>query len=159
MALLAAVMIAGFGCGDSKPLNSDVRVGESHALGTLGVAEDNQKVLMQGEWKTLDMDLKKYYYEIEDKVNSYNMKMKFSKYKVEALANCYKVEASYLLEEEQISFAKLSLRPAIEMASCHESENAEDAVDAFFSQSYRVVKKGDTMEFTSTTGQKIVLKR
>ena len=134
--LLLVAFLLGNGCGDSNS-NGSVK-GADSTLSTLSAKSSVKEILTAKEWKTLEVNLDQYYYSQSGEKKQYDLRMNFTNHKVEAIANCYRVIASYRIDDKAILFARLSFKPMDDVATCSESEKAEDAVDAFFSKSYMI---------------------
>ncbi|RUM62972.1 MAG: hypothetical protein DSZ05_09350 [Sulfurospirillum sp.] len=113
----------------------------SDKLGTLSLnSQDIKKVLEAKPWKRMKADVASFY---ENSIYSTGMKsypvdITFQGKRVVAYADCQRITANYKIEGKNITFSKLSVSPAIELASCVESEFADDAVIVFFENSFSV---------------------
>ena len=113
----------------------------SNALGTLSLGSaDIQKELQAKPWEEIDMDISAFYendlYSAGEK--RYPITLSFRNKRIVAYADCQKITANYKIEAKRISFSRLSVAPAIDLASCVESEHADDAVIALFENSFTI---------------------
>ena len=143
--LTVASIFAGCG-GNSSYGGGDVSItsvagDQPDKLGTLSLSsQDIQKVLESKPWKTMKTDVASFYENsiYSSGMRSYPVDITFQGKSVIAYADCQKITANYKIEGKNITFSKLSVSPAIELASCVESEFADDAVIAFFENSFSV---------------------
>ncbi len=102
--------------------------------------QDIKTVLTDRPWREIVVDISAFYESntFPKSARSYTVALQFGEKEVRAYADCQKITAHYKIEDKSISFSKRSIGPAIELASCVESEYADDAVWAFFENSFRV---------------------
>ena len=116
---------------------------EANDLSTLSMENtDLHTFLMQKNWKSIKTDIFAFYgsSNLPATVHTYTIDMMFAKKSVTAYADCQKVTANYKVNGKEIAFSKVSVAPAIELATCTESEYADDAVIALFENSFEVTK-------------------
>ncbi len=112
-------------------------------LTTLSVENtDIHAFLMEENWKSIKVDISAFYESsnLPSVQHAYSIDMQFTKKSVVAYADCQKVSANYKIIGKEISFSKISVAPAIELATCIESEYADNAVLTLFENSFEVMK-------------------
>lgn len=122
-----------------KSTNGD----DTNDLATLSVENtDLHTFLMQENWKSIKTDISAFYESSNFPAvqHIYTIDMVFAKKSVTVYADCQKVSANYKVNGKEITFSKISVAPAIELATCTESEYADDAVLAFFENGFEVKK-------------------
>jgi hypothetical protein len=122
-----------------KSTNSD----KTDNLTTLSVENtDISAFVMKEKWKSIKIDISAFYESsnLPSVQHTYTIDMQFAKKSVVAYADCQKVSANYKIVGKEISFSKVSVAPAIELATCIESEYADDAVLTLFENSFEVTK-------------------
>ena len=160
------------GCGGGSDRTTDgtqtgeKRQGVSSANGgdkTFGsFSEGEDIVLVDTNWKSLTLDLDKFLYDNKGRQKSYDVEMRFGTRKVDVLADCYLISAQYKLRDGEISFSKVSApKPAIDIPTCREFANADNAVSAFFNYTYTVSapKNGTTLFEGTDIETSVTLKR
>ena len=113
----------------------------SNALGTLSLSSaDIRKELQSKPWREIEMDISAFYenslYGAGEK--RYPVTLSFQNKRIVAYADCQKITANYKVEAKRISFSRFSVAPAIDLASCVESEHADDAVIALLENSFTI---------------------
>ncbi|MCH9813742.1 MAG: hypothetical protein K0U47_07340 [Epsilonproteobacteria bacterium] len=139
------ILIFSTGCGTP--------VEETNSLTTSGsTIEDNlytlnsptfdlDKIVSQKKWSNMEIDLDQFYQTPFSTVKKpYRIEMEFKEQKVTAYADCQKLTASYKIADKTLSFSKLSYAPAVDVASCIESEDADQAVYQFFNHTYETIE-------------------
>ncbi len=102
------------------------------------LAQDLKKSLREQRWKAIACDLKTLDSGSWDApgMRRYPIDMRFGDREVVVYADCQKLTARYRVDGKKLSFSQSRIAPAIDLASCEESEYADDAVWAFFENSY-----------------------
>lgn len=140
----SAVVVLMGGCGGSLGGGSDSNgtgpsVGGAKIIGSLSGSEDIAKYLQESSWSKITLDLEKFQFDRDSRQKSYDIEMLFEKKKVTVLADCQYVSASYRVKDDEITFSRVSApRPALDLPSCKDFEDAENAVSNFFVYSYIV---------------------
>ncbi len=145
--ILLAGLLLGFGGCESSVSDRGVSIkaggGADSGLSTLSDAQlDPHVVLMTGSWHRIEMPVAAFY---ENSIyptasHSYAIDMHFGESTVTAYADCQKVTAHYRISDKEIAFSKASIAPAVDLATCEESEFADDAVMALFENSFTIEK-------------------
>jgi heat shock protein HslJ len=131
------------GCGDAGN-GSDSNVsgpsaGGASVIGSLSGSEDIGAYLQEDAWNKITLDLEKFEFDRESQPRTYEIEMLFEKNKVTALADCQYITASYRLRDDEITFSRVSApKPALDLPTCKDFEDAESAVSNFFVYSYDV---------------------
>ena len=135
-----------------------------NTLGTLSLSSaDIQKELQAKPWREIEMDISAFY---ENSLYSagkkrYPVAFSFQNKRIIAYADCQKITANYKIEAKHISFSRLSVAPAIDLASCVESEHADDAVIALLENSFNIenMRKNEVLLSAEDFDTTVVLKR
>ncbi len=132
-----ALVLLFSGCGEIKSA-ATMGASEGRGMGSLTFNEDQslKDILKNQNFSTIVMDLDKFLNGEESTPNAYEIDMAFSTSRVEVVADCQIVQAKYKVSGDELSFSKVSIRPATELPTCKESERADDAVYNFFQNSY-----------------------
>jgi len=143
--LLSATILLMSGCGstgDSIPTSTvgpSSGSGDSNGLGGLSGNEDIAAFLEESAWTSITMDLDKFLFDTTGKTSDYDIQMTFKDGVVTALADCNIVTASYKINDNEMTFYRVSApKPAIDYPTCQEFQDAENAVSSFFSSDYFV---------------------
>lgn len=123
---------------------------------------DLKKTLSSKNWNEVNIDLDKFYpTSIATVKKSYLIDLNFEDGKVTAYADCKKLTARYKINENDISFSKVSYEPAIDLATCQESEDADQAIYEFLNNSFEATEiKEDEITFKSDNfDAQVTLKR
>ena len=147
MLVWSTVVVLFSGCGESTADGvAGPSTGGDKVIGSLSGSEDVGAFLQERSWNKITLDLEKFQYDKKSRQRTYDMEMLFEKRKVTVLADCQYVSASYRLKDDEIIFSRVSApRPALDLPSCKDSEDAESAVSNFFTYSY-VVKANKQSE-------------
>lgn len=146
--VLAGLLFGLSGCESTISDSGAVRVkaggtAGSSSLETLALDTGNiQKLLMLAPWTKIETDIRAFY-ENDNYPSAragYTIIMTFDRRKVTAYADCQRVTANYRINGKEITFRDVAIAPAIELATCIESEYADDAVIALFENSFEVKK-------------------
>lgn len=132
------------GCGSSNGKDGTITVtsGEKEdKLGTLSTEKlDLGEALLGEKWIKLTTNLDKFYATtISDYVN-YEIEMSFKDNEVVAYADCKKLTARYKIRDNELSFSKVTYNSDPDHASCKPSEDADQAVNQFLSNSFEATK-------------------
>ena len=145
------------GCGAPSNSINDGSKGPSNGSSGLGSMSEDMDMdvgeyLKEKSWKGISLDLDKFLYDRKGSTKRYEIEMSFGDKRVDVLADCYYVSANYRLKEDEITFSRVSSpRPAIDLPSCKEFIDAENAVSNFFEYGYTVtVNKQNEVKFEST---------
>jgi hypothetical protein len=140
------------GCGGTAS-NDDVLItsGSSDSkLQTLGEnKKDLNEVLIEERWTKITANLDKFYqFSVDNSDKEYKIKLTFKDGKVNAIADCQKLTANYNINNNNISFRSITYKPAIDLAFCQESEDADKAVYEFFLRDFKAITlEDDKVEF------------
>ncbi len=147
MSLFVSTLVLFSGCGSSSVRDgAKMSSGDDRDMGSLTI-DDNlslKKLLKGRTFRALDMDLDKFVNDEKGNVKLYEVDMTFHNNSVEALADCQIVKAKYRVSNDELSFSKISMRPATELPSCKESEDADEAVYNFFRNSYTLKNSSES---------------
>ncbi len=126
----------------SNPTEEVITLGGSDKIDTLNENNlDLKEVLEATKWKEIIIDLDKFYPTVISTLEkSYLIDMSFENGKLTAYADCQKLTAKYKIDKKEISFSRISYTPAIELASCQESKDADQAVNQFLSNTFEASK-------------------
>jgi hypothetical protein len=142
--LLLATVLFLSGCNSgSNSATTENGAGPSSAaaqtIGSMSGGEDISAYLEDDTWSNIELDLDTYLYDIEGEKKVYNLEMTFAEGKVTVLADCSYITARYKIKEDELSFSKVSSpKPALDLPTCTEFKDADDAVIALFSSDYKV---------------------
>ncbi len=139
--ILSLFLLQGCDSGSGENMNVDITTtaAKKSDLQTLAsLPKDLRKVLREERWKAITCDLKRLDSESWDMpgIRRYSIDMRFGEREVVAYADCQRLTARYRVEGKKLSFSQSRIAPAIDLASCKEFEYADDAVWAFFENSY-----------------------
>ena len=149
MLLIVVGLFSGCGSTVSSGENSEIIIKSStkditsNTLDTLSLSSvDIQKELQKKPWRVIKADISAFY---ENSLYSTGMKrylieLSFQDKRIVAYADCQKIMAHYQIDAKHIAFSKLSVTSAIDLASCMESEYADDAVITFLENSFNIEK-------------------
>jgi heat shock protein HslJ len=113
--------------------------GSEQSIGSMSGGEDISAYLEDDRWTSITLDLDKYLYDTQGSTRAYSVEMDFKEGKVTVLADCNHITASYKIKEDRISFSRVSSpKPAIDLPTCTEFKDADNAVVALFSSEYVV---------------------
>ncbi len=143
MVFIALLLFGGCDASVSSAGKSDISIkahDKDDELDTLSTNSQNDREFLQKfSWKKIKADVSQFY--LNDNfptLNEYTVEMKFEKRVVTAYADCQKITANYKLRDSRISFSNISIAPAVELATCIESQYADDAVLAFFENDFLI---------------------
>lgn len=139
----------------------------------LGADEDNltvlnkkdldlKELLTEAVWKEMVIDLDKFYQTTISRVEqSYLIEMLFEKSKVTAYADCFKLTAKYKIDDKELSFSRTTYEPAMDLATCQQSKDADQAVYQLFSNTFEATKidKDEIIFYSDEFETEIKLKR
>jgi len=155
-----------FYTGCNVPSNSTeevITLGSDDKIDTLSEKDLNLKELLEdAKWKEIVIDLDKFYPTVIESVEkSYLIDMSFKNGKVTTYADCQKLTAKYKITKKAISFSHISYAPAIELTSCQQSEDADQAVNQLFSNTFEVsqMQKDEIIFYSDDFEAEIKLKR
>ncbi len=139
----STVVVLMSGCGSSGDGFDSNSTGPSSGgdkvIGSLSGSKDIGAYLEEDTWSKITLDLEKFQYDRESSQRTYDIEMRFEKNKVTVLADCQYISASYRLRDDEITFSRVSApKPALDLPSCKDFEDAENAVSNFFVYSYIV---------------------
>lgn len=164
--VLIILLLLFSGCGSSNGSDGTISVTSStddDTLSTLSTQNfDFKETLSDKNWEEITMDLDEFYTTSISTINkTYQIDMSFKDGEVIAYADCQKLTARYKISDKEISFSKVIYKPAIELASCEEFEDADQAVYEFLNNSFEASKiKKDEITFQADDfDAEIVLKR
>ncbi len=152
--LLLVLFLVSQGCQSTISRDGSVSISAGSApqeqngdLGTLSTQQaDLKKVLQQSQWYAIKTDIAAFY---ENSIypaayKRYTVTMRFGKREVVAYADCQKITARYSVEENRkLTFSTPEIGPDLEHATCIESQYADDAVIAFFENSFTLHKASE----------------
>jgi predicted small secreted protein len=164
LSLLSLVYV---GCGTAHGSNGDIIItaGDKKAdkLETLSVEDmDLKQTLTKERYKEITMDIDKFVPTAIRTINkSYKLDINFKNGKVLAYADCQKLTTKYKINNKLLSFSHVSYAPAIELATCVEVEDADQAVYQFLNGSYEAIKitENEIVFASDDIDAKVVLKR
>ena len=164
--LLTIFLLLYSGCGTSSGSDGTIlstSSSNSDKLSTLSTQNmDLKDTLSSKNWKTITMDLDKFYTTSISTINkAYQIDMNFQDGKTIAYADCQKLTASYKINDTEISFSRISYEPDLEHAACQQSEDADQAVYQFFYNTFEAIKiKENEITFQSDDfNTEVILKR
>lgn len=162
------IFILGFfcsGCGNTAATGELVILGATteNNLSTLSnEVLDLEEVLSSKSWEKIAIDLDQFYATpFSTVLKSYAIDMSFDEGKVTAYADCQKLTAHYKINDKALSFSKITYSPAIDVATCIESQDADQAVHELFSYTFEATKVEDReiILFSDDVEAEITLKR
>ena len=125
------------GCDNSVDINGGtLSSSNSNDIGSLSGGEDLKSILQERSFKAISIDLDAYRYDNPYKNREYKIDMTFGKNRVTGVADCNRFEASYKVSNDELSFLRVHIAPADDLVTCQEFEDADEAVNAFFSDVY-----------------------
>ncbi len=141
MIFFALLLLGGCNTSVSSGGTSDISIKAQDSDGELDTLSTNiqndKEFLQKTSWKKIRADVSHFYLNNNfPTLSEYTIDMKFEKRVVTAYADCQKITANYKLRDEEISFSNISIAPAVELATCIESQYADDAVLAFFENDF-----------------------
>ncbi len=157
---LSLLLLALGGCQSTISDNGAVSIKAGSAvenaadkLGTLSLDQESiGKMLTLSPWTGIRSSISAFYenQNFPQSAGTYRVDLRFGQSRVTAYADCKKITARYTLEGKKLRFSHVSTpAPAVDLATCVESEFADDAVLALFENSFTV---------TSADTHKAVLK-
>jgi hypothetical protein len=115
---------------------------QNQTLSTLGSSTKNldlAKVLTKKAWEKISINLDKFYTTpTQTQIKEYKIDMKFEDSTVLAYADCQKLTATYRVQNNKVQFFNIQYSPAIELATCIESKDADKAVYELMLQDFEV---------------------
>ncbi len=152
--VLSTLLLLFFGgCGDTTktetengaqgPISQNAL--SENGLGTLSNdAADYSAILTGNIWNTVEIDLQKIdpFANYTEGEKSYPVQISFVSDRAVAYANCFKITADYEVDGNTLYFYRPEQQPDTDHASCHDYENADEAVFALFSHDYRIQTTG-----------------
>lgn len=136
ISLITLIMFTGCGTtiSSDEALTVNGDTSSNSDLDTLGSSTlDLQETLEKQSWDEMTLDLDQFdsfTYATSEK--TYKIEMSFEDGLVSAYADCYKLTARYKIDESDISFSNITYGPAVELASCIQSLDADQAVYQLF---------------------------
>ncbi len=133
------------GC-SSNSLDSNTKgpsSGDGKTVGSLSGGESAIPSIEGEEWSTIEIDLMHYLRGTKDRIKPYTIKMTFEGKEVLAEADCYTITARYKLRDDELSFSKVSSPKSVDRASCRGYRDADEAVLAFFTSDYTILKSSN----------------
>ena len=125
------------GCDNSVDINGGTLSSSSgNDIRSLSEDEDLKSLLKEKSFKAISIDLDTYRYDKPYKKKEYKIDMTFGKNRVTGVADCNRFEANYKVSNDELTFSRVHIAPANDLYSCQEFEDADEAVNAFFSDSY-----------------------
>lgn len=105
---------------------------------------DLKENLTKKNWTKISANLDKFYsFSTYSQKKDYSIKMTFENGNILAYADCKKLTARYIVNDKKISFYEVSYAPAIELATCQESEDADKVVYQFLLRDFEVIEIKD----------------
>ncbi len=145
MISLILILLFSSGCGTSIESKNNTLMTSDAQEDTLETLS-NQNIDLQSSitgknWKKIVMDLDKFYpTAIRTVKKSYLIDMTFENNTATAYADCFKLSARYKITDKEISFSRISYEPAIELAVCQQSEDADQAIYEFMSNVFEATE-------------------
>jgi hypothetical protein len=148
--LAACIILIGLGgCESTISDNGSVSIKAGSAvdkaadkLGTLSTDQESiGKMLSLAPWKRIRANISAFYenQNFPQSAHTYRVDLRFGQKSVTAYADCKKITARYSLEGKKLRFSHVSTpAPAVDLATCVESEFADEAVLALFENSFMV---------------------
>ncbi len=148
MISLILILLFSSGCGTSiESKNNTLMTSDKQEdnLETLSDQNIDLKESITGKtWKKIIIDLDKFYpTAIQTVKKSYLIDLTFTNNTATAYADCFKLSAKYKITDKEISFSRISYEPAIELAICQQSEDADEAVFQLFSNDFEATEIKD----------------
>ena len=147
--VVAVMLVLGFG-GCESTISDDgavsIKAGgtkdETQTLGTLSLDQEGiEKLLKLSVWHKIRTDIRAFYENrnYPEQAHDYSVDLRFGTKEVTAYADCKKITARYKVEGKKLTFWHVSTpAPAVDLATCEESEFADEAVLALFENSFSV---------------------